>query len=78
MPATRVARIPDAAAVVVMTAAALAMSQKLPPSVRHSQQLHAFDYLEYAYLQEARDKDARAVVDDGRAAGGVGRRGRPP
>jgi hypothetical protein len=48
-------------------AAALSMSQKLPPSVRHSQQLHAFDYLEYAYLQEARDKDARAVVDETRS-----------
>jgi len=48
-------------------AAALSMSQKLPPSVRHSQQLHAFDYLEYAYLQEARDKDARAVLDETRS-----------
>ena len=46
------------------SAAALSMSARLPAGVRHSQQLHAFDYLEYAYLQEARDKDARAVVDE--------------
>jgi hypothetical protein len=45
-------------------AAALSMGEKLPPSVRPSQQLHAFDYLVYAYLQEARDKDARAVLDE--------------
>ena len=46
------------------SAAALSMSARFPSGVRHSQQLHAFDYLEYSYLQEARDKDARAVVDE--------------
>ncbi len=45
-------------------AAALAMSAGLPPGTRHSQQLHALDYLEYAYLQEARDGDARAVLEE--------------
>jgi hypothetical protein len=34
-----------------------------------SQQLHAFDYLVYAYLQEARDKEARAVVEETRSLG---------
>lgn len=45
-------------------AAALSMSKNLPPTTSPSQRLHAFDYLEYAYLQEARDKDARAVLDE--------------
>jgi hypothetical protein len=45
-------------------AAALAMSAGLPPGTRHSQQLHALDYLEYAYLQEARDGEARIVLDE--------------
>jgi tetratricopeptide (TPR) repeat protein len=45
-------------------AAARAMSSKLHPGSHPSQQLHALDYLEYAYLQEARDKDARAVLEE--------------
>jgi tetratricopeptide (TPR) repeat protein len=45
-------------------ASALSMAQKLPAGATPSQRLHAFDYLVYAYLQEARDKDARAVVDE--------------
>jgi len=48
-------------------ASALSLSKKMPPATRHSQQLHAFDYLEYAYLQEGRDRDARAVVEETRA-----------
>ena len=44
--------------------AGLALSKDLPHGTRHSQQLHALDYLEYAYLQESRDKDARAVLDE--------------
>jgi tetratricopeptide (TPR) repeat protein len=31
------------------------------------EQLHAMDYLAYAYLQQARDRDARAVLDELRA-----------
>jgi tetratricopeptide (TPR) repeat protein len=33
-----------------------------------AEELHAMDYLAYAYLQTAKDRDARRVVDDSRAA----------
>jgi hypothetical protein len=39
-----------------------AMEMRLPGA--WDEQLHAMDYLEYAYLQLARDRDARAVQDE--------------
>ena len=47
---------------------ALRHVQMTKPGYASFDQLHALDYLEYAYLQEARDGDAKRVLDEVAAA----------
>jgi tetratricopeptide (TPR) repeat protein len=47
---------------------ALRHVQLTKPGYASFDQLHALDYLEYAYLQEARDADAKRVLDEVAAA----------
>jgi hypothetical protein len=44
--------------------AALAFARSVGMAGSWDQQLHAMDYLAYAYLQEGRDSDARKVLDE--------------
>ena len=46
------------------SAASAVKAAKLRPGVHPSQQLHALDYLAYAFLQEARDDAARSVLEE--------------
>ncbi len=48
-------------------AAAKAYVAKTLPGATSQDQLHAMDYLEYAYLQTCRDTEAKQVVDDAAA-----------
>ncbi|MGH9442453.1 MAG: hypothetical protein ACRD16_09265 [Thermoanaerobaculia bacterium] len=52
-------------------AAARTMAGGLPPGVRHSQELHALDYLVYADLQEGREREARAILGETLGIAGI-------
>ena len=49
---------------IASAAAALRLVQKAHPGASSYDQLHALDYLEYAYLQTGRDADARRVAEE--------------
>jgi hypothetical protein len=39
-------------------------AKNFPPGVTHAAAPHSLDFMEYAYLQQGRDREARALVDD--------------